>query len=378
MIPFTSDPQNMNAAPATAQRELAEFGQARIKVIGLGGGGCNAIDRMVELGLIGASFIAANTDCQALASSLAPTRVQLGPNVTRGLGSGGDPRVGAAAALESSRELAQVFAGADMVFLTAGMGGGTGTGAAPIAAEIAREAGAVVIATVTMPFGFEMSRRSKNAVEGVKRLQPHTHTLITIPNDRLLEAVPRSSSLDMAFRFADDVLRQGIQGIVELVTKPGLINVDFAHVRSLMQQGGGALMAIGLGEGEAKASMAVHQALHHPLLEVNSLEFATGALLHFTGGDDLSLSEVGSAVESLRENLPLDVDVVLGVTPEPTMEGRVQVILVVTGIGGRPVRSFVTDQPEPFSIVSDNLDVPAFLRKRSSGVPSAPRQPQAS
>jgi cell division protein FtsZ len=154
--------------------------------------------------------------------------------------------------------------------------------------------------------------------------------------------------------------------------------VDFAHVRSLMQQGGGALMAIGLGEGEAKASMAVHQALHHPLLEVNSLEFATGALLHFTGGDDLSLSEVGSAVESLRENLPLDVDVVLGVTPEPTMEGRVQVILVVTGIGGRPVRSFVTDQPEPFSIVSDNLDVPAFLRKRSSGVPSAPRQPQAS
>ncbi|HLF37868.1 MAG TPA: cell division protein FtsZ, partial [Anaerolineales bacterium] len=229
---------------------------------------------------------------------------------------------------------------------------------------------AVVIATVTMPFGFEMSRRAKNAVEGVKRLQPHTHTLITVPNDRLLEAVPRNASLEVAFRFADDVLRQGIQGIVELVTKPGLINVDFAHVRNLMQQGGGALMAIGLGEGQDKASMAVQQALHHPLLEVNSLEFATGALLHFTGGDDLSLAEVGTAVEKLRESLPLDLDVVLGVTPEPTMEGRVQVILVVTGIGGRPIQSFVTDQPEPFSLVPDNLDVPAFLRKRSMGVGS--------
>ena len=348
--------------------ELSEFGQARIKVIGLGGGGSNAINRMVELGLIGASFIAANTDRQALESSLAPTRIQLGPSVTRGLGSGGDPRVGAAAALESSRELAEAFAGADMVFLTAGMGGGTGTGAAPIAAEIARETGAVVIATVTMPFSFEMSRRSKNAVEGVKRLQPHTHTLITVPNDRLIEAVPRDVSLEVAFRFADDVLRQGIQGIVELVTKPGLINVDFAHVRNLMHRGGGALMAIGLGEGEDKANLAVHQALHHPLLEVNSLELASGALVHFTGGDDLSLVEVGTAVEVLRESLPPEVDVILGVTPEPAMEGRVQVILVVTGIGGRPVQSFTTSQPDVFRIDSDDLDLPAFLRKRAVSV----------
>ena len=378
MMPDNSNPERQVSIAAQPRSELVDFGQARIKVIGLGGGGCNAIDRMVELGLIGASFIAANTDRQALDSSLAPTRVQLGPNVTRGLGSGGDPRVGAAAALESARELAEVFAGADMVFLTAGMGGGTGTGAAPIAAEIAREAGAVVIATVTMPFGFEMSRRAKNAVEGVKRLQPHTHTLITVPNDRLLEAVPRSASLEVAFRFADDVLRQGIQGIVELVTKPGLINVDFAHVRNLMQRGGGALMAIGLGEGQDKASMAVHQALHHPLLEVNSLEFATGALLHFTGGDDLSLAEVGAAVEKLREDLPLDLDVVLGVTPEPTMEGRVQVILVVTGIGGRPIQSFVTDQPEPFSLVSDDLDVPAFLRKRPIRAGSPSLHPETS
>ena len=360
--------QNATQAKTRPEIELSEFGQARIKVIGLGGGGSNAINRMVELGLIGASFIAANTDRQALESSLAPTRIQLGPSVTRGLGSGGDPRVGAAAALESSRELAEAFAGADMVFLTAGMGGGTGTGAAPIAAEIARETGAVVIATVTMPFSFEMSRRSKNAVEGVKRLQPHTHTLITVPNDRLIEAVPRDVSLEVAFRFADDVLRQGIQGIVELVTKPGLINVDFAHVRNLMHRGGGALMAIGLGEGEDKANLAVHQALHHPLLEVNSLELASGALVHFTGGDDLSLVEVGTAVEVLRESLPPEVDVILGVTPEPAMEGRVQVILVVTGIGGRPVQSFTASQPDVFRIDSDDLDLPAFLRKRAVSV----------
>ena len=360
--------QNATQAKTRPEIELSEFGQARIKVIGLGGGGSNAINRMVELGLIGASFIAANTDRQALESSLAPTRIQLGPSVTRGLGSGGDPRVGAAAALESSRELAEAFAGADMVFLTAGMGGGTGTGAAPIAAEIARETGAVVIATVTMPFAFEMSRRSKNAVEGVKRLQPHTHTLITVPNDRLIEAVPRDVSLEVAFRFADDVLRQGIQGIVELVTKPGLINVDFAHVRNLMHRGGGALMAIGLGEGEDKANLAVHQALHHPLLEVNSLELASGALVHFTGGDDLSLVEVGTAVEVLRESLPPEVDVILGVTPEPAMEGRVQVILVVTGIGGRPVQSFTASQPDVFRIDSDDLDLPAFLRKRAVSV----------
>jgi cell division protein FtsZ len=263
-----------------------------------------------------------------------------------------------------------------MVFLTAGMGGGTGTGAAPIAAEIARETGAVVIATVTMPFSFEMSRRSKNALEGVRRLQPHTHTLITIPNDRLLEAVPREASLEVAFRFADDVLRQGIQGIVELVTKPGLINVDFAHVRSLMHRGGGALMAIGLGEGEDKAPQAVHQALHHPLLEAGSLEYATGALLHFTGGDDLSLAEVGTAVEQLRENLPRDLDVILGVTPEPAMEGRVQAILVVTGIGGRPVPAFPTYQAESFSIDSDDLDVPAFLRRRAAGVTNLAAKPE--
>ena len=348
--------------------DLENIGQAKIKVLGLGGGGSNAVNRMVELGLIGAEFIAANTDHQALESSLAPTRIQLGPGVTRGLGAGGNPKVGAAAAIESSRELSQALAGADMIFLTAGMGGGTGTGATPIAAEIARETGAVVIATVTLPFSFEMNKRAKNASEGVRRLQPHAHTLITVPNDRLLQVVPSDASLEVAFRFADDVLRQGIQGIVELVTKPGLINVDFAHVRAIMHKGGGALMSIGIGEGERKSEIALQQALHHPLLEISSLGQSTGALVHFTGGEDLGLVEVGAAVEDLRENMPPEAEIVLGVTSEPAMHSRVQVILIVTGIGGQPVQEMPTMEsiaaPSPI-IDMDDLDVPAFMRRRS-------------
>jgi cell division protein FtsZ len=355
-----------------AAADVEEIGQARIKVLGLGGGGSNAVNRMVELGLIGAEFIAANTDHQALESSLAPTRIQLGPGVTRGLGAGGDPKVGAAAAIESSRELSEALADADMIFLTAGMGGGTGTGATPIAAEIARETGAVVIATVTMPFSFEMSKRAKNATEGVRKLQPHTHTLITVPNDRLLHVVPREASLEVAFRFADDVLRQGIQGIVELVNKPGLINVDFAHVRAVMRKGGGALMAIGIGEGPGKSEIAVQQALHHPLLEISSLGQATGALVHFTGGDDLGLVEVGAAVEGLRENLPPEAEIVLGVATEPAMQGRVQVILIVTGIGGQPVANmqFADSVAAPSPVIDmDDLDVPAFLRRKTFASP---------
>lgn len=376
----------VNAADATIsygvgpepRPDESEIGKAHIKVIGLGGGGSNAVNRMVELGLVGADFIAANTDRQALSSSLAPTRIQLGPRITRGLGAGGDPRVGSAAAMESSRELAAALRGADMVFLTAGMGGGTGTGAAAVAAEIAKEQGAVVIAVVTMPFGFEMTRRAKNAVEGIRLLQPHTHTLITIPNDRLLAAVPKEASLEVAFRFADDVLRQGIQGIVELVTRPGLINVDFAHVRSLMHKGGGAFMAIGLGDGPDKARRAIYQALHHPLLEVESLEQASGALVHFTGGERLSLVEVGEAVQELRQSLPAEADLILGATTEPAMEGRAQVILILTGLGGRPVaaparkavQAVQAVQPDfqpvtvPGHYDQNDLDIPAFLRRR--------------
>jgi cell division protein FtsZ len=234
-----------------------------------------------------------------------------------------------------------------------------------------------------MPFGFEMTRRAKNAVEGVRLLQPHTHTLITIPNDRLLSAVPKEASLEVAFRFADDVLRQGIQGIVELVTRPGLINVDFAHVRNLMHQGGGAFMAIGLGEGPDKAKRAIYQALHHPLLEVESLEQASGALVHFTGGERLSLVEVGEAVQQLRQALPPQADLILGATTEPAMEGRAQAILILTGLGGRAVQAPVRSAPQPEiagppRYDQNDLDVPAFLRRRAprTAFPAAPTQEQ--
>jgi cell division protein FtsZ len=350
-------------------------GQASVKVIGLGGGGSNAVNRMIELGLQGIEFIAANTDHQALASSLAPVRIQLGPRVTRGLGAGGDPRIGAAAAMESSREIASALQGADMVFVTAGMGGGTGTGAAPVAAEIAQEVGAVVISVVTLPFSFEMSRRSQNALEGVKKLQPHAHTLITVPNDRLLQVVPRDISLEIAFRLADDVLRQGVQGIAELITHAGLINVDFANVRQLMLHGGGALMAIGLASGDDKSNAAIHQALHHPLLDVESLDQASGVLVHFTGGDDLTLFEIGEAVGQLRQKLNPEAEVILGATTEEAMNGRTQVILIVTGIGARPapvapqMRPAAAAAPAETSMFSHpgtdpDLDLPTFLRRR--------------
>lgn len=357
----------------TAVDELQKIGRVRIKVLGLGGGGSNAVNRMIELGLADVDFIAANTDKQALASSLAPCQIQLGPRITRGLGAGGDPRVGASAAMESSRELAAALRHADMVFITAGMGGGTGTGAAPVAAEIAREIGAIVIAIVTMPFAFEMNRRAQNAIDGVKRLQPHTHTLITVPNDRLLQVVPHDLSLEIAFRLADDVLRQGVQGIAELITRPGLINVDFAHIRQLMLNGGGAFMSIGLGEGPEKAKAAIHQALNHPLLEINSLEQASGILVHFTGGADLTLHEVGEAVTELRKSLAPDTDLILGATSEEIMTGRAQVILIVTGIGGRPIGMLNTMETdtrllsvEQVSSVADDLDLPTFLRRRAA------------
>jgi cell division protein FtsZ len=357
-----------NAAPPDDPKPL---GRACVKVFGLGGGGSNAVNRMIELGLTGVDFIAANTDRQAMASSLAPTRIVLGPRVTHGLGAGGDPRIGASAAMESSREIAAALKGADMVFITAGMGGGTGTGAAPVAAEIAREIGAVVAAVVTMPFSFEMTRRARNAAEGIQLLRPHTHTLITVPNDRLLQVVPPDLSLEVAFRLADDVLRQGVQGIAELVTRAGLINVDFAHVRQLILQGGGAFMSIGLGEGEDKAQTALRQALHHPLLEIDSLDQAAGVLVHFTGGDDLTLYEVGEAVASLRETLDPEAEIVLGATTEGSMQGRAQVILIVTGIGGRAIPTAEASHPrkqaaaesQPASAEVD-LDLPTFLRRR--------------
>ncbi|MEW5870081.1 MAG: cell division protein FtsZ [Chloroflexota bacterium] len=320
--------------PASSSPALAV---PQLKVIGLGGGGCNAVERMIELGLRGVEFIAANTDRQSLLRNPAPTKILLGAQATRGLGAGGDPRTGRAAALESREELAQALQGADMVFLAAGMGGGTGTGGIPVAAEIARSLGAVTIATVTTPFTFEMGRRQKNATEGLARLRQHTHTLIAVPNDRLLYVAPRDLPMQLAFRLADDVLRQSVQGISELITEPGLINVDFSHIRRLILLGGGALMSIGQGQGEEKAVLALEQALHHPFLESVSLEDAAGVIVNFTGGSDLTLMEVQQALTSLHARTGDQAEIVPGVIQDERMQDRVQVILMITGLGASTI-----------------------------------------
>jgi cell division protein FtsZ len=388
--------------------------QPVIKVLGLGGGGSNAINRMIELGLRGVEYIAANTDHQALENCLAPVKIQLGPKVTRGLGAGGDPRVGQAAAQESCREIEKALTGADMVFLTAGMGGGTGTGSISVAAEISRQIGAVTIAVVTTPFSFEMGRRQRNANEGLGKLQNHTNTLISIPNDRLLYVAPRNLPMEVAFRMADDVLRQSVQGITELITQPGMINVDFAHVRRLMMLGGGAIMSIGQGQGEGKARGALEQALHHPLLETVALTNAQGIIANFTGGLDLTLYEVEAALTYLQEQTGYQAEIVMGVTNDDYMEDRTQVILIITGLGAptleeamakvsqpaaqprppapastveafppspsysspeplRQVDAFSEPRPAPAAalpqvsgrISAQDLDVPAFLRRRT-------------
>lgn len=364
-----------------------------LKVIGLGGGGQNAVDRMIELGLAGVEFIAANSDAQVLCTSLAPVKVQLGPKLTRGLGAGGDPTVGESAAEESLKELNQALAGADMVFLTAGMGGGTGTGAIPVAARVAKSLGAVVIAIVSLPFSFEIGRRQKNAREGLAKLRQYTDTLISVPNDRLLQIAPRDLPLDMAFRLADDVLRQGIQGISELITQPGVINVDFSHIRNLMKNGGGSLLAIGTGQGVNKAADALEHALHHPMLETINLEDANGIIANFTGGNDLSFTEVMEALNSLHERTNGRAEIIPGVICDDRMEDRAQVILVLTGIGATSIEtshsmstqstSQLNPRNHPVQQNADqavdeqvqlpqlemagapsNLDIPAFLRRR--------------
>jgi cell division protein FtsZ len=373
-----------------------------LKVVGMGGGGSNAVQRMIDLGLRGVEFIAANTDRQALQANAAPAKVVLGPLLTRGMGAGGDPEKGFRAATESREELRQTLAGADMVFLTAGMGGGTGTGSISVAAQIARELGAVVIAIVTMPFSFEGRRRYQNALHGLRALQPHANTLITIPNDRLLHASPQTTTLEQALCLGDDVLRQAVQGITELITAPGLINRGFADIQQLMKLGGGALMTIGYGEGESKAVSAIQQALNHPLLESISLEQARGVLANFTGGRDLPLFEVYDAMTGIQEHVCDACEVIWGVSTNDMLGDKVQAILVITGLGAPtleellpgaeriaetkpsgaqvfhtgPLRTATAEgetgatraiplAEEPLlAAVAGDLDMPAFLRRR--------------
>ena len=326
-----------------------------LKVIGLGGGGCNAVERMMEYNLRGIEFIAANTDHQVLQANPAPTKIHLGTRSTRGLGAGGDPEVGRIAAEESRNEIARALEGADIVFLTAGMGGGTGTGSIPVAAEVAISLGATVIAIVTTPFSFEMGKRQKNARQGLENLRKYTHTLVTIPNDKLIYVAPRNLPMEVAFRLADDVLRQAVQGISEIIYEPGLINVDFAHVQRLIRLGGGALMSIGQGQGDRKIQQCLDQALHHPLLEDFNLENAAGIIVNFTAGDDLSLAEIDDGLRHLQSQTGPQTEIVMGVIVEPQMHHRAQVILMITGLGAPTLEETLRNVQSP----SDYLKIPA-------------------
>lgn len=350
--------------------ELENF--ASIKVVGVGGGGCNAVNRMIETGIRGVEFIAVNTDAQALLLSQAPRRVQIGEKLTKGLGAGGDPELGRQAAEESSEELYEVLQGADMVFITAGMGGGTGTGASPIIAKVARELNALVIGVVTRPFSFEGKKRAQIAQKGLESLEEAVDTLITIPNDRLLQIVDRRVSILEAFKLADDVLRQGIQGISELITVPGLINLDFADVRAIMKEGGSALMAIGRASGEDRAVKAVQAAISNQLLDV-SIDGARGVLFNVTGGLDLSLHEVNEAAELIRGKVHPDAEIFFGAVINPEMEDEISITIIATGFDKASAKALPVERkartikfPErPFS--EDDLEIPAFLRKAARG-----------
>src|SRR5512146_3042974 len=303
---------------------------ARIKVIGVGGGGCNAVNRMIDEGLQGIEFIAVNTDGQALLQSKATTRVRIGDKVTRGLGAGGNPETGRKSAEESAEELYEVLKGSDMVFVTSGMGGGTGTGAAAIVAQIAKEVGALTIGVVTRPFTFEGSRRMAGAEAGIAKLKEHADTLIVIPNDRLLQIVDKRASLQEAFRVADDVLRQGIQGISELITVPGLINLDFADVRAIMSEGGAALMAVGHASGEDRARIAAEMAISSQLLDI-TIDGARGILFNVTGGPNMTLFEVNQAAAIIKETAHPEVNLIFGAVVDPNMADEIRVTVIATG-----------------------------------------------
>src|SRR5690349_21032403 len=306
---------------------------ALIKVIGVGGGGTNAVNRMVDAGLTGVEFIAVNTDAQALLMSDADVKIQIGSEATRGLGAGADPEVGRAAALESRDERKGRLKGADMIFVTAGEGGGTGTGAAPIVAEIGRELDVLTVGVVTKPFAFEGRRRADQAGAGIQALGEQVDTLIVIENDRLLQVVEKRTSVGEAFRLPDDVLRQGVQGITDLITIPGLVNLDFADVRTIMRDAGSALMGIGVASGENRASEAARAAVSSPLLE-SSIEGATGVLLNITGGPDIGLFEVNEAAEVVTSAADANANIIFGAVIDEAMGEEVRVTVIATGFGG--------------------------------------------
>ena len=385
--------------------EDAYSSQADIKVIGVGGGGGNAINRMIAAKVEGVHFLAANTDCQSLQSNLAVSKLQLGAKLTKGLGAGGNPEVGRSAALEDTEKVLELLNGADMVFVTTGLGGGTGTGGAPIIANLAREMGALVVAVVTLPFAFEGRRRRLQAEEGLNALREVVDTVITIPNDKLLHTVERGTPLAESFMVADDILRQAVQGISDLITVPGEINLDFADVKSVMSGMGMALMGTGTAEGEHRAVEAAQRAVSSPLLEEASIHGARGVLINVTGGADMSLHEVSEAAKIIQEAADPDANIIFGTVINPAKQGEVKVTVIATGFlhgespmtvstgatmePGLPHGEAEPEQPETperfmrrgltepldfdatddgftpnFGKMKDDLDVPAFLRKQ--------------
>lgn len=333
---------------------MSEF--ANIKVIGVGGGGSNAVNRMIDSGLQGVDFLVANTETQALDNSKADIKIKLGEKLTKGLGAGANPQVGEEAAQESREEITKALSGSDMVFVTAGMGGGTGTGAAPIVAECAREMGALTVGVVTKPFTFEGKRRKNQADKGIEMLTSKVDTIIVIPNDKLLQVVDKKTPLNEAFRTADDVLRQGIKGISDLITVPGLINLDFADVKTIMTNQGEALMGIGIGEGENRAVDAAKMAINSPLLET-SIEGAKGILLNITGSGDLSLFEINEAAEIISEAADPEANIIFGSVIDENLGDRVQITVVATGFGAQPKTGAVKS---PFGV---GPEIPTFMKR---------------
>lgn len=345
--------------------EEVEVGQfAEIKVIGVGGGGNNAVNRMIDANLQGVDFISLNTDAQALQLSRAEQRFQIGAKLTKGLGAGADPSIGRKAAEESKEELYASLQGADMVFITAGMGGGTGTGAAPIVAEISKEIGALTVGVVTRPFTFEGRKRAEQAETGIQELKSKVDTLIVIPNDRLLQVVDKQTSITEAFRVADDVLRQGVQGISDLIAVPGLINLDFADVKTIMLNTGSALMGIGRASGERRAIEAANMAISSPLLET-SIEGAKGVLLNITGGSDLGLFEVNEAAETIAQAAEPDANIIFGAVIDESCNDEIRITVIATGFDRQEKREpRIPGEMELKPLTHEDLDIPAFLRKR--------------
>ena len=370
---------------------------AKIKVIGVGGGGCNAVNRMIDSGLAGIEFWTVNTDAQALTYSATTNAMQLGQKLTRGLGAGGNPSIGQKAAEESRDEIFQVVEGSDLVFITAGMGGGTGTGAAPVVAEAAKEAGALTVGVVTRPFTFEGRRRTAQAESGIAALQASVDTLIIIPNDKLLSVISEQTPVQEAFRVADDILRQGVQGISDIITISGLVNVDFADVRAVMADAGSALMGIGVGSGKSRAREAAIAATSSPLLET-SIDGAGGVVFNITGGSDLTLHEVNQAAEIIYEAVDPNANIIFGAVIDDRLQGEIRITVIATGFsadmrsipsmtssrvtpmtrtpslfesgpGGSsgPSRSDETDETDETGnrpTISPNLDIPEFLQRR--------------